>query len=55
MAGRARVYLLRPETEWSLNGQHTGLTEIPSPKTGDEQCGFFKLPWAVETFGIGAH
>jgi broad specificity phosphatase PhoE len=39
LASLADVYLVRHgETQWSLSGQHTGLTDIPLTAGGEEQA-----------------
>ena len=47
-----KVYLLRHgETEWSLNGQHTGVTDIPLTENGRMAARLLQPHLAKETFG----
>jgi broad specificity phosphatase PhoE len=40
VASLSDIYLIRHgETEWSLSGQHTGLTNLPLTGVGEEQAG----------------
>jgi broad specificity phosphatase PhoE len=48
-----RVYLLRHgETEWSLNGRHTGVTDIPLTENGRTAALRFQPILAKETFAL---
>ena len=47
------VYLLRHgETEWSLNGQHTGVTDIPLTENGRTVARLLQPVLAEETFTL---
>lgn len=54
MAGEGqRVYLLRHgETEWSLNGRHTGVTDIPLTENGRSAARRLEPILAQETFAL---
>ncbi len=46
-----RVYVIRHgETEWSLSGQHTGLTDIPLTENGRNRAKLLKPALAGESF-----
>ncbi len=48
-----KVYLLRHgETEWSLNGQHTGVTDIPLTENGRMAARLLQPILAKETFAL---
>jgi broad specificity phosphatase PhoE len=48
-----KVYLLRHgETEWSLNGQHTGVTDIPLTENGRAIARLLQPILAKETFAL---
>ena len=48
-----KVYLLRHgETEWSLNGQHTGVTDIPLTENGRMAARLLQPHLAKETFAL---
>ena len=48
-----KVYLLRHgETEWSLNGRHTGVTDIPLTENGRIAARFLKPILAKVTFTL---
>ncbi len=41
--GLPRIYIVRHgQTLWSLQGRHTGTTDIPLTKKGEEQAGYLK-------------
>ena len=48
-----KVYLLRHgETEWSLNGQYTGVTDIPLTENGRMAARFLQPVLAKENFAL---
>jgi broad specificity phosphatase PhoE len=48
-----KIYLMRHgETEWSLNGQHTGVTDIPLTENGRLAARRFQPILAKETFAL---
>ena len=48
-----KVYLVRHgETEWSLSGQHTGVTDIPLTDNGRAAARFLQPVLAKESFGL---
>src|SRR5262249_47649342 len=48
-----RVYLIRHgETEWSLSGQHTGITDIPLTENGLKVARRLEPQLASETFAL---
>jgi broad specificity phosphatase PhoE len=48
-----KIYLLRHgETEWSLNGKHTGMTDIPLTEKGRTAARFLQPIVAKETFAL---
>jgi probable phosphoglycerate mutase len=48
-----QVYLVRHgETEWSLSGQHTGITDIPLTENGREVAKLLEPVLAKETFAL---
>lgn len=48
-----QVYLVRHgETEWSLSGQHTGITDIPLTANGQRMAKLFKPLFAKKSFAL---
>ena len=48
-----KIYLLRHgETEWSLNGQHTGVTDVPLTEKGRTDARLLQPVLAEETFAL---
>ena len=48
-----KVYLVRHgETEWSLSGQHTGVTDIPLTENGRAAARFLQPVLGEESFGL---
>jgi broad specificity phosphatase PhoE len=44
-AGRLRIFVIRHgETEWSISGQHTGVTDIPLTERGEQEARELR-PW----------
>ena len=53
MAGSQRVYVVRHgETEWSLSGQHTGVTDIPLTDNGRAVARRLRPVLAKESFAL---
>lgn len=48
-----KIYLVRHgETEWSLSGQHTGITNIPLTEEGKKVAKLFQPLFAKESFAL---
>jgi broad specificity phosphatase PhoE len=48
-----QIYLIRHgETEWSLSGQHTGVTDLPLTENGRKVAKLLKPALAKETFAL---
>ena len=48
-----QVYLIRhAETEWSLSGRHTGITDVPLTESGREKAKLLAPVLAVESFAL---
>ncbi len=48
---KKNIYLIRhSETAWSLSGQHTGRTDIPLTKQGEEDAAFIGKKLSAHTF-----
>jgi broad specificity phosphatase PhoE len=53
LADDQKIYLMRHgETEWSLNGQHTGVTDIPLTENGRAAAQRFRPILAKVTFAL---
>lgn len=50
---RRQIWLIRHgETEWSVSGQHTGRTDIPLTRAGEERAVGLRSRLAGRTFGL---
>lgn len=52
-APEQQIYVIRHgETEWSLSGQHTGVTDIPLTENGRNLAGLLLPVLAKESFAL---
>ncbi|MBC24663.1 MAG: histidine phosphatase family protein [Phycisphaerae bacterium] len=53
MSNKKQIWLLRhAETEWSVNGRHTGRTDIPLTPAGEERAKVLQKRLADKSFGL---